>query len=70
MLTKIIAAREIVPDEQIILGEILAPLGLQLALNGPTGGEFIYSAPGYTALVDAVAPGGGQTVAVALNDRL
>jgi histidinol-phosphate aminotransferase len=69
-LTKAIAARELVSDEQIILGEVLAPLGLQLALTGPIGSEFIYSAPGYTALVDAVAPGGGQVIAVPLNDRL
>jgi histidinol-phosphate aminotransferase len=69
-LTRIIAAKERVPDEQVVLGEILAPLGFHLASAGPVGGEFIYSAPGYTALVDAVAPGGGQTVAIPLNDRL
>lgn len=70
LLVRTIAARERVPDEQIVLGEVLAPMGLHLALAGPVGGEFIYSAPGYTALVDAVAPGGGRTVAVPLNDRL
>jgi aminotransferase class I and II len=70
LLTKAIAARERVPEEQIVLGEILGQLGFLLALTGPVGGEFIYSAPGYTALVDAVAPGGGQAVAVPLNDRL
>src|SRR5262245_15736692 len=69
-LAKAIAARELVSDEQIILGDVLAPLGLQLALNGPIGSEFIYSAPGYTALVDAVAPGGGQAIAIPLNERL
>jgi histidinol-phosphate aminotransferase len=69
LLVKTIAARERVPDEQIVLGDILAPLGLHLALTGPVGGEFIYSTPGYTALVNAVAPGGGRVVAVPLNDR-
>ena len=62
-----IAAFENVDPAQIILGEILDPLGLHLALSGPTGGEFIYSEPGYTALVDAVAPGGGVTIGVPLN---
>jgi len=65
-----IAILEGVSPDQIILGEILDALGLQLALAGPRGGEFVYSMPGYTALVDAVSPGGGVTVAVPLNDRL
>jgi histidinol-phosphate aminotransferase len=69
LLVKTIVARERVPDEQIVLGEILALLGLHLALTGPVGGEFIYSTPGYTALVDAAAPGGGHAIAVPLNDR-
>jgi histidinol-phosphate aminotransferase len=65
-----IAARERVSPDQIILGEILDSLGLQLALDGGPGGEFIYSEPGYTALVDAVAPGGGVVVGVPLNTHL
>jgi histidinol-phosphate aminotransferase len=65
-----IADREGVSPEQIILGEILDSLGLQLALDGGAGGEFIYSEPGYTALVDAVAPGGGVVVGVPLNAHL
>ncbi|WP_051386923.1 histidinol-phosphate transaminase [Bradyrhizobium sp. ARR65] len=70
LLTKAIATREEVPGDQIVLGEILGQLGFQLAANGPLGGEFIYSEPGYTALVDAVAPGGGLVVPVALNEKL
>jgi histidinol-phosphate aminotransferase len=69
-LERQIADREGVSPEQIILGEILDSLGLQLALDGGAGGEFIYSEPGYTALVDAVAPGGGVVVAVPLNADL
>jgi histidinol-phosphate aminotransferase len=65
-----IADREGVSPDQIILGEILDSLGLQLALDGGAGGEFIYSEPGYTALVDAVAPGGGVVVGVPLNAHL
>ena len=65
-----IADREGVSPEQIILGEILDSLGLRLALDGGAGGEFIYSEPGYTALVDAVAPGGGVVVGVPLNAHL
>jgi histidinol-phosphate/aromatic aminotransferase/cobyric acid decarboxylase-like protein len=65
-----IADREGVSPDQIILGKILDPLGLQLALDGGAGGEFIYSEPGYTALVDAVASGGGVVVGVPLNPHL
>jgi histidinol-phosphate aminotransferase len=65
-----IAEREGVSPDQIILGEILDSLGLQLALDGAAGGEFIYSEPGYTVLVDAVAPGGGVVVGVPLNADL
>jgi histidinol-phosphate aminotransferase len=65
-----IGDREGVSPEQIILGEILDSLGLQLALDGGAGGEFVYSVPGYTALVDAVAPGGGVVVGVPLNAHL
>jgi histidinol-phosphate aminotransferase len=69
-LERQIADREDVSPDQIILGEILDSLGLQLALDGGAGGEFIYSEPGYTALVDAVAPGGGVVVGVPLNAHL
>jgi aspartate/methionine/tyrosine aminotransferase len=53
-----------------VIGEILGPLGLHLAMNGPGGGAFIYSEPGYTALVDAVAPGGGGVIGVPLDQHL
>jgi hypothetical protein len=44
--------------------------GLYLSANGGPGGEFIYSEPGYTALVDAVASAGGIVVGVPLNEHL
>src|SRR5215470_1684551 len=69
-LTQTIAAREAVAAEQIVLGEILDVLGLYLSARGGPGGEFVYSEPGYTALVDAVSPGGGIVVGVPLNDQL
>eukprot|EP01035_Chromulina_nebulosa_P010987 gene10987-14708_t len=69
-LAKQIAAFEGVAPEQIVLGEILDVLGLYLSAQGGPGGEFIYSEPGYTALVDAVAPAGGKAIAVPLDDRL
>ena len=68
-LTQAIVAHESVPPDQIVLGEILRDLGLHLAMDGPRGGEFIYSEPGYTALVDAVAPGGGVVVGVPLDEH-
>ncbi len=70
ILTQAIVAREGVSADQIVLGEILEALGLHLAMDGPSGGEFIYSEPGYTALVDAVAPGGGVVVGVPLDHQL
>lgn len=70
LLTQAIVARENVAAEQIVVGDILAPLGLHLALSGARGGEFIYSQPGYTGLVDAVAPGGGVVIGVPLNGEL
>ena len=65
-----IAAREAVPKEQIILGEILEPLGTHLSLQGGPGGEFIYSDPGYTALIDSAVAVGGRAIGVPLNSRL
>jgi len=62
-----IARNEGVPKEQIILGEILEPLGTYLSLQGGPGGEFIYSDPGYTALIDSAVAVGGRGVGVPLN---
>jgi histidinol-phosphate aminotransferase len=70
LLTPVIAERENVAADQIVLGDVLEALGLQLAKEGPSGGEFIYSAPGYTALVDAAASAGGVAVAVPLDQNL
>jgi histidinol-phosphate aminotransferase len=69
-LVGLIAAREGVPKEQIVLGEILEPLGTYLSLQGGPGGEFIYSDPGYTALIDAAVAVGGRAIGVPLNSRL
>jgi len=69
-LVALIAAKEGVPKDQIILGEILEPLGTYLSLQGGSGGEFIYSDPGYTALIDSAVAVGGRAVGVALNSRL
>ena len=62
-----IAAYERVPVQQIVLGEILGALGLYLGSQGGPGGEFIYSTPGYLALVDAASHLGGVGVPVPLN---
>jgi histidinol-phosphate aminotransferase len=70
ILTPAIAAHENISSDQIVLGEVLEALGFLLAKEGPSGGEFIYSEPGYTALVDAVAPGGGVAVGVPLDQNL
>jgi histidinol-phosphate aminotransferase len=69
-LARQIAALEQVSPDQVVLGEVLEPLGLYLARQRPGGGSIVFSTPGYTALVDAAAPLGGRGVAVPLNSRL
>ena len=69
-LVAAISIKEGVPGEQIVLGEILQPLGTHLSLRGGAGGEFIYSDPGYTTLIDAAVAVGGRAVAVPLSARL
>ncbi len=65
-----IAAYEHVAPEQVVTGEILEPLGTHLSLRGGAGGEFIYTVPGYPALVDAAARVGGKVVSVPLDSKL
>jgi histidinol-phosphate/aromatic aminotransferase/cobyric acid decarboxylase-like protein len=62
-----VAAKERLPTEQIILGEILEPLGTHLSLQGGPGGEFIYSDPGYTALIDSAVALGGIGIPIPLS---
>lgn len=62
-----IAAYEQVPVEQVVLGEILGLLGLYLGSQGGPGGEFLYSTPGYLALIDSAANVGSVGVGVPLN---
>ncbi|MBR0695639.1 histidinol-phosphate aminotransferase family protein [Bradyrhizobium lablabi] len=69
-LAQALAMREGVALDQILFGEILDALGFQLALNGPTGGEFIYSEPGYTAPVDAAVLAGARALGVPLDQQL
>ncbi|MCP3730355.1 histidinol-phosphate aminotransferase family protein [Sphingomonas sp. MG17] len=69
-LTRQIAAIERVDPAQVVLGEVLEPLGLFLARQRPGGGEIVYSAPGYTALIDSAAPLGGRGVPVPLDANL
>jgi histidinol-phosphate aminotransferase len=62
-----VAAKEGIAEQQVILGEILEPLGTYLSLQGGRGGEFVYSDPGYTALIDSAAAVGGVGIPVPLN---
>jgi len=62
-----IAAFEKLPVEQVVLGEILGLLGIVLASEGGPGSEFLYSTPGYLALIDAAARVGGVGVPVPLD---
>lgn len=64
-----IAAYEGVSVDQVILGEILGSLGIFLGLRGGPGGEFIYSTPGYLALVNAASHVGGVGVPVPLDKQ-
>jgi histidinol-phosphate aminotransferase len=65
-LAEQIAEYEHIPVEQVVLGEILDLLGLFLGSTGGPGGEFVYSTPGYLALIDAAARVGGVGVPVPL----
>jgi histidinol-phosphate aminotransferase len=69
-LVATIAAIERVSSDQIVLGDVLEPLGRFLAVQGTPGGDFVYSSPGYTALIDAARPLGGRGIAVSLDARL
>jgi histidinol-phosphate aminotransferase len=69
-LVTAIATHENVSVDQIILGEILEPLGTYLSLKGGPGGEFIYSDPGYTALIDSAVAVGGRAVGIPLNGQM
>lgn len=66
-LVEQIAAYERVSTDQIVLGEILGALGLYLGSLGGPGSEFIYSTPGYLALIDAASHVGGVGVPVPLD---
>jgi histidinol-phosphate aminotransferase len=65
-----IAQREGVDAGQVVLGDVLEALGHHLASEGGRGGEFLYSDPGYTALVEAAQAEGGVGVAVPLDAEL
>jgi histidinol-phosphate aminotransferase len=66
-LAEQIAAHERVSVEQVVLGEILGLLGSYLASEGGPGSEFLYSTPGYLALIDAAVRAGGVGVPVPLD---
>lgn len=69
-LIRQIAAFEGVQPEQVVLGEILEQIGLQLGRQGGAGREYLYSIPGYPALVNAAASAGGRVVSLPLNAEL
>jgi histidinol-phosphate aminotransferase len=69
-LAEQIAAYERIPIEQVVLGEILGALGLYLGSLGGPGGEFVYSTPGYLALIDSAERVGGIGIPVSLNAQL
>jgi histidinol-phosphate aminotransferase len=68
-LTEQIAAYERVDSDQVVLGEILGALGLYLGSEGGPGGEFVYSTPGYLALINSASRVGGIGVPVPLNAK-
>lgn len=65
-----IADHEGVDKKQIITGEILELLGVYLGLKGGPGSEFVYTVPGYPALVNAAAQVGGKVISIPLNEKL
>jgi histidinol-phosphate aminotransferase len=69
-LAQQVAAIEQVPTEQVVLGEVLEPLGAYLVQEDGARKEIVYSTPGYTALADAAQSAGGAGVGVPLDARL
>jgi histidinol-phosphate aminotransferase len=65
-----VAAFEGLPPEQVVLGEVLGPLGLHLAVAGGSTSRFVYSAPGYAGFTDPAAAVGGSIDGVPLNADL
>ena len=65
-----VAGLEGIDAAQVVMGDLLEIPRLFLAARAPTGGRFVYSVPGFTALVDAARPLGGQPVSVPLDAAL
>ncbi len=69
-LVELIAAREGVSKDHIMLGETLEPLGNYLGLQGGQGGEFIHSDPGYMVLINAAVAVGARAIGVPLDSEM
>ncbi|RZJ05210.1 MAG: aminotransferase class I/II-fold pyridoxal phosphate-dependent enzyme [Brevundimonas sp.] len=65
-----VAAFEGLPADQVVLGEVLGPLGLHLALEGGRASRFVYSSPGYAGFTDPAAAVGGAIDGAPLNAAL
>ncbi|MGJ3647622.1 pyridoxal phosphate-dependent aminotransferase [Sphingomonas sp. GlSt437] len=65
-----IAALERVAPAQVVIGDVLGPLGVHLGLGRSGGGNVVYSTPGYTELTDAGAAVGVVGRGIALNAAL
>jgi histidinol-phosphate aminotransferase len=70
VLVDLIAAREGVSRDHIILGETVGPLGTYLSLQGGPGGEFIHTVPGFMVLINAAVAVGGRAIGVPLESEL
>ncbi len=64
-----VANIEKVKPDQIVIGEDLEALGIYLSLKKGKNAKFIYSVPGYPALVNAGASVGGAIVSIPLNEK-
>lgn len=64
-----VAGIEQVPSKQIIVGENLEALGIYLSLRKGNNASFIYTVPGYPALVNAGASVGGKVISIPLNSK-
>lgn len=64
-----VANVEKVKPSQIVIGEDLEALGIYLSLKKGKNAKFIYSVPGYPALVNAGASVGGTIISIPLNNQ-
>src|ERR1700691_45741 len=69
-LVALIASRGCVSADQVVVGDVLGALGMELSLTRGWRAELLHSMPGYARLEQSVRAAGGTGVAIPLGSRL